>query len=227
MTIPLIDKQDNFEIVGLQIAAILAQATIDQQALAVLAAKDPALWKFDVFSEKFNPFGVFQDDPKATPVVNVWYDTSNFNPANGDTVGRQRDDADFKIDVYTAVAATDNPGGGHNPTDESTVLALHRIIRLVRNIIMHPDNVYLKLTQTVGSKTRNLVGRRWINSKEKFQPQIGDRPVENVIADRISLSVSFNEVPVAEDFPELEVVGVTAKRAIDGKVILEADFDTT
>ena len=227
MTIPFIDKQDNFEIVGLQIAAILAQATIDQQAFAVLAAKDPDLWKFDVFSEKFNPFGVFQNDSNATPVVNVWYDTSNFNPANGDVVSRQKDDAVFNIDVYAAVAATDNPGGGHNPTDESTVLALHRIIRLVRNIIMHPDNTYLKLTQTVGSKTGNLVWRRWINSKEKFQPQIGDRPVENVIADRISLSVSFNETPVIETFEELEVVGITAKRAIDGKIILEADFDTT
>ncbi len=227
MTIPLIDKQDNFEIVGLQIAAILAQETIDQQALALAAAKDPELWKFDVFSEKFNPLGMFQNNKNPTTVVNVWYDTSNFNPANGDVVGRQKDDAVFNIDVYTAVAATDNPSGGHNPTDESTVLALHRIIRLVRNIIMHPDNTYLKLTQVVGSKTGNLVWRRWINSKEKFQPQIGDRPVENVIACRISLSVSFNEIPVIETFEELEVVGITAKRAIDGKIILEADYDTT
>lgn len=219
MTIPLIDKQDNFETVGLQIAAILTQATIDQQALALAAAKDPELWKFDVFSEKYNPFGVFQNDKNATSVVNVWYDTSNFNPANGDVVSRQKDDAVFNIDVYAAVAATDNPSGGHNPTDESTVLALHRIIRLVRNIIMHPDNTYLQLKGTVW--------RRWINSKEKFQPQTGDSPVENVIADRISLSVSFNETPVIEEFPELEVVGITAKRAVDGKIILEADFDTT
>lgn len=219
MTIPLIDKQDNFEIVGLQIAAILAQATIDQQALAVLAGKDPELWKFDVFSEKFNPFGDFQNNKSPVPVVNVWYDTSNFNPANGDVVGRQKDDAVFNIDVYAAVAATDNPAGGHNPTDESTVLALHRIIRLVRNIIMHPDNTYLNLKGTVW--------RRWINSKEKFQPQIGDRPVENVIADRISLSASFNETPVIEDFVKLEVVGIKVKRAEDGKIILEADYDTT
>lgn len=218
MTIPLIDKQDNFEIVGLQIAAILTQATIDQQALAVLAGKDPVLWKFDVFSEKFQPFGMFQNDPNSTPVVNVWYDTSNFNSKDGN-VGCQKDNAVFNIDIYAAAPATDNIAGGHNPADESTILVLHRIIRLVRNIIMHPDNTYLQLQGTVWS--------RWINSKEKFQPQIGDSPVESVIADRISLSAAFNERPVNESFPILEVVGIEVKRASDGKIILEADFDTT
>ncbi len=219
MTIPLIDKQDNFEIVGLQIAAILAQETIDQQALAATAGKDPNLWKFEVFSEKFNPIGLFQNNSVVTPVVNIWYDTSNFNPSNGNVSTNQKDDAIFNIDIYAGVAATDNVVGGHNPTDESTVLELHRIIRLVRNIIMHPDNTYLKL--------QGLVWRRWINSKEKFQPQIGDRPVEGVIADRISFSVSFNETPVNESFPTIEVIGITVRRAEDAKIILEADFNTT
>jgi len=221
MTIPLIDKQDNFEIVDLQIAAILAAETIAQQALAVTAGKDSSLWEFDVFSEKMNPFEVFQDDPEATPVVNVWYDTSSFNPKDGDVVGRQKDDAIYNIDVYTAVQASDNVAGGYNPGDESSVLALHRIIRLVRNIIMHPDNTYLQFARG------ELVWRRWVNSKEIFQPQIGDRPIQNVIASRIVLSVSFNEVPVNETFETLEVVGIEVKRAEDGKVILTADFDTT
>ncbi len=227
MTIPLIDKQDNFEVVDLQIAAILAQETIDQQALAVIAGKDSDLWRFDVFSEKMNPFEVFQDDQDAFPVVNVWYDSSNFNPKDGDVLGRQKDDATYNIDVYATVPATDNPDGGHNPVDQSSVLALHRVVRLVRNIIMHPDNTYLKLNQTVGSRTGNLVGRRWIQSKEVFQPQIGDRPVQGVVACRVVLSVSFPEIPVNEEFDTIEVIGVTAKRAIDGKIIFEADFDTT
>lgn len=225
MTIPLIDKQDNFEIVGLQIAAILAQETIDQQALALTAGKDPVLWEFGVYSERFNPWEVFQDNPDGLPIVNVAYDTSNFR--EGGVVSHQKDDANYNIDVYTSVSASNNVAGGHNPGDESTALALHRVIRLVRNIIMHPDNTYLKLTRVVGAKTGNLIGKRWINSKEKFQPQIGDRPGESVIACRISLAVTFNETPVNEEFPELEVVGITAKRAIDGKIILEADFDTT
>lgn len=227
MTIPLIDKFDNFEIVDVQIAAILAQATIDQQALALADGKDPDLWKFDVFSEKMNPFEAFQDDKEPDPIVNVWWDSSSFNPKDGDIANRQKDDAIYNIDVYAAVSASDDPGGGHNPVDESSILALHRIVRLVRNIIMHPDNTSLQLTQTVGERTGNLIWRRWIQSKEIFQPQIGDRPVQGVIAARIVLSVSFNEVPVLASFETIEVIGVTAKRAEDGKIILEADFDTT
>lgn len=226
MTIPLIDKLDNFEIVGLQIAAILASETIAQQALAVTAGKDSTLWKFDVFSERFNPWERFQDNRSGYPIVNVWWDSSSFNPGDGDVVSRQKDDATYNIDVYASTQASNNVAGGHNPGDESTVLTLHRIVRLVRNIIMHPDNTYLKLTQTVGAKTGNLVWRRWINSKELFQPQIGDRPVQGVIACRIILSVSFNEVPVLADFETLEVVGIEASRAEDGSIIL-ADFDTT
>lgn len=227
MTIPLIDKQDNFEIVGLQIAAILALETIDQQALAVTAAKDPALWEFDVFNEKLNPWETFQNELIVTPVVNVWYDNSNFNPKDGDVVSRQMDSAIYNIDIYTAEPASDNPEGGYYPPDQKTVETLHRIIRLIRNIIMHPDNAYLKLTQTVGTRTGNLIGRRWIESKEIFQPQIGDRPVPFVIACRIPLNVTFQEFPVNEEFPTVEVIGIEVKRDVDGKIILEAEYDTT
>jgi hypothetical protein len=227
MTIPLIDKQDTFEIVDLQIAAILAQATIDQQALATAAAKDPDLWTFDVFSEKFNPIELFQNDDQAFPVVNVWYDTSNFNPKDGDPVRKQMDSAVYNIDIYAAEPASDNPGGGYYPVDQTTVSTLHRIIRLVRNIIMHPDNTYLQLYEMVGSKKKNIVGKRWVQSKEVFQPQIGDRPVQGVIACRIPLNVTFNETPVQESFDTIELVSIEVSRAEDGKIILEADFDTT
>ena len=71
MTIPLIDKLDNFEIVGTQIAAILTAETMAQQVLAIDAGKDPDLWKFDVYLEKMNPFEVFQEDKEPVPVVNV------------------------------------------------------------------------------------------------------------------------------------------------------------
>ncbi len=186
MTIPLIDKQDNFEIVDLKIAEILAQATIDQQALATTAGEDPELWKFNVFSERFNPWEVFEDNGEPVPVVNVWYDTSNFNPSDGDTVSRQKDDASYNIDMYALTQASDNVSGGHNPGDESTILELHRIVRLVRNIIMHPDNTFLQLTQTIGVKEQRLVWRRWINSKEIFQPQIGERQVKAGMPEEIN-----------------------------------------
>lgn len=227
MTIPLIDKYDTFEIVDTQIAAILASETVNQQALATAAGEDPDLWKFDVYSEKMNPYEAFQDNQEATPIVNVWYDTSNFAEGMGDIVSRQQDQATYNIDCYAAVPASDNAAGGHNPVDQSSVLELHRIVRLVRNIIMHPDNTYLQLSQTVGTKKQNIVTKRWIQSKQIYQPQIGDRPVQGVIACRLTLSATFNETPVTETFVTLEEVGITVKRAEDGKIILLADFDLT
>jgi len=92
---------------------------------------------------------------------------------------------------------------------------------------MHPDNQYLQLTQAVGTRTQNLIFSRWIDSIQVFQPQIDDRPATGVIAARCSLSVEFNELPVDETCNPLETVYTTAKRAEDGKIIFESQFDTT
>lgn len=227
MTIPLIDKQDTFEIIDFQIAAILATETLAQQVLADDAGKDPDLWKFNVYSERFTPWEVFQDDIEPTPIVNVWFDNDNFSMKDGDSVGRQAATATYNIDIYAAQPSSDNPSGGYNKSDEESAIELHRIIRLVRNIIMHPDNTYLQLSEIVNGKKKNIVWYRWIQSIEKFQPQIGDRPVQNVIAARVNLEVKFNEAHVIEDFEPLELVFITAKRADDGKIIFESELDTT
>jgi hypothetical protein len=228
MTIPLIDKQDNFEIVGTQIAAILAQETLNQQALATAAGEDPTLWEFDVFSERMNPWERFQEEMTPTPVVNVWYDTSNFSEKDGNTVAAQKDSAVYNIDVYAAKPAMDNPQGGYYPPDQTTVLEVHRVTRLIRNILMHPDNTYLQLKRVINGKEGNLVWKRWIRSKEKYQPQENDRPVPFVIACRTVLSVEFNEVPVTETFPTIEIIAIDYKLDGFGKVKVEqAEFNIT
>ena len=225
--IPLIDKQDFFEIVLAQVGAILAAETIAQQALAVTAGEDPALWAFDTYIDRYNPYEEFQNDVDATPIVNIWYDNSNFPRGKGQSVGRVVSSTSYNIDIYAAAASEDDPTGGYLRGDEESAKNLHRIIRLVRNIIMHPDNQYLQLTQAVGGRTQNLIFSRWIDSIQVFQPQIDDRPATGVIAARCSLSVEFNELPVTETYNPLETVYATAKRAEDGKIIFEAQFETT
>lgn len=226
MTIPLIDKQDTFEVVGLQISSILASERDTQIALATGASKDPSLWDFDVYSERFSPWEAFLNDDSAKPFVNVSFDSSNFNMKDGDTVGRQAAQATYNLDVYNSTTASDDVSGGHNPGDESSSRDLHRIIRLVRNIIMHPDYTYLDLREDINGRSRAIVWQRWVQSIEVFQPNIGERPIQNVIASRINLQVKFNELSVNETFNPLESVYMTAKRAEDGKIVFETEFST-
>jgi len=225
--IPLIDKQDNFEIVLAQIGAILATETTSQQALATAAAKDPTLWEFDVYLDRYNPLEQFQDDADAIPLVNIWYENSNFPDSATHSVGTQVSESTYNLDIYASAASADNPAGGYDRSDETSTANLHRIVRLVRNIIMHPKYQYLELSIDRSSKKQNLVWRRWTESITVFQPQINDRPVQGVIAARLTLRVKFNETLVAREWEPLEAIYTTAKRAEDGKVIFEAQFDTT
>ena len=64
MTLPLIDKQDSFEIVRDQIAAILKTEITSQIALATTAGKpNPDDWKLRIFSERANPWEQFLNGP--------------------------------------------------------------------------------------------------------------------------------------------------------------------
>ena len=80
MSLPLIDKQDNFEVIRDQIAAVLVAETANQMQLATNAAKDPQGWKLRVFTERSNPWEQWLNGATdKSPLVNVWYDNSNFD----------------------------------------------------------------------------------------------------------------------------------------------------
>jgi hypothetical protein len=225
MALPLIDKQDNFEIVRDQIAAILVSEVANQKALATAVGKDPDLWDFDVYKERSTPWeAIFDDNSGAvtseTPLVNVWFDNGNFPGDKGDSVNRQTHEAVFNLDCYAAaVSVNDRTGPGHTPGDLQASLNVQRIVRLVRNIIMGGDNTYLQL--------RGVVGSRWFQAINAFQPQLSDRPAVHVIAARMALRVRFNEFSPQATPEDLELVAVTVTRPGDGKVILEADYDVT
>lgn len=227
MTIPLIDKYDTFEIVETKIAAILTQETIDQQALAVVAGEDPNLWAFNVYVDKYNPFETFRDNPDATPLVNVRFDNANLSDSTGGEIGCQKSSANYDIDIYAGASSADDPTGGYTPGDVESTRNLHRIIRLVRNILMHPDNTYLGLSQSVDGRSKRIVWKRWIGEIQIFQPVLNDSPVENIIAARLSFQVQFNESTVIEDYEPLEIIGITGKRAEDGRIIFESIYETT
>jgi hypothetical protein len=217
----LIDKQDNFEIIRDQIAAILAAESVNQMALAVTAGEDPALWKLRVFRERSNPWAQFQerevDDP--SPIVNVWYESGTFDGTKGNVVERQQHQGRFNIDIVAYGEAQDEDGEpGHIPGDLDAALNLGRAIRLVRNILMASQNTYLQLP-------RQVVGRRWPESITSFQPD--DSNAKNVAAARIILAVDFNEHSPQYEGEEIETVFAECKESEAGQVLFEVEYDYT
>jgi hypothetical protein len=222
MTLPLIDKQDSFEIIRDAIAVILATETAGQQAAATAAGKDPELWKFRVYTERANPWGQYIAQPLVdkSPIVDVWFNTGT--ASRGKSSGRQRQHFDgvFHIDCYGYGESADDPGGGHLPGDREAAYNSHRAARLVRNILMAGDYEWLGL--------RGLVGQRWVETITSFQPQQGERATQNILATRIALAASYNETTAPGDESNLlEYVSVGIKRASDGEVLATVDIDYT
>lgn len=214
----LIDKQDNFEIIRDQIAAILATEVDSQKALATAAAKDASLWDFKVYTERSNPWeNYLNDTAELTPTVNVWYDNSNFMDTSSNIVERQTTEAIFNIDCYAVANSSGNIAGGHNPGDQEAAFAVQRVIRLVRNILMAAEYTYLGL--------RGLVWQRWTQTVTVFQPQQDRGNVRPVIAARIGFKVKFSEFSPQISGSGLELLSTTVKRTEDGQIVIRADYE--
>lgn len=215
----LIDKQDNFEIVRDQIAAILAVEVSSQMALAVDAGKNQNDWKLRIFLERSNPWEQFLNVPVAdtSPIVNIWYDNSSFDERVGNVVKTQKSVSIFNIDCYGYGVSTDVPAGGHEPGDKDSALEVQRAIRLVRNILMAAEYAYLGL--------QGLVWQRWPQSITSFQPQQDGINVQKILGARIALKVGFNEFSPQVSPEILEFVGVDIHRIEDGQIVAEADYE--
>lgn len=212
----LIDKQDNFEIIRDQIAGILALEVASQKALAETDNKDPTLWDLKIFTERSNPWEQWLNDGEQdpTPIVNVWFDSSTFDVSASNTVKDQKCEGTFNIDCYGY-----GKSSGYESGDELASKEVQRAIRLVRNIIMSANYTYLDL--------RGTVGRRFPQSITIFQAQKESPHVQHVIGARLSLSVTFSENSPQITGNPLELVSTKVKRAEDGSVVINADYNYT
>lgn len=219
MALELITKQDNVEIIRDQIAAILVTEVANQVALATTAGEpDPQNWNMRIFTERSNPWEQFMNSQTIrTPLVNVWFDSENFDPKASNVSERQKTEAVFNIDCYGYGKASDNVAGGHNPGDKEAALEVQKAIRFVRNILMASENTYLQLQGTVWS--------RWPQSITSFQPQLDAQNALQIVGARVALRVTFNEFS-PQAIPEtLETLAVTVLRTEDGEIVLEAQYD--
>lgn len=215
MKLPLIDKQDSFEIIRDQIAAILVQEVAHQKELAIAADKDPALWGLRVFTERSNPSEIFREGD-LTPIVNVWYGGTEFDYQASDTVESQKGIGTFNIDVYAAGESFET-SEGHECSDEVAAKNSQRAIRLVRNILMSNAATYLGL--------RGRVWSRRVESITPYQPDASDDMTQQIVGARVAFRVVFSEVsPQAETVP-LELLSVKMKRKETGEIILNLEYE--
>lgn len=216
----LINKQDTSEIVRDQIAAILASETVAQQALATAAAEDPENWRFKVYLERSQPFNDWLNADLETldpaPLVNVSIDNYSCSERMGDPVTRQQSEAIFNIDCYGLGRARTN-GVGHIAGDKDAALECQRIVRLVRNILMSANYIHLGLKGTVG--------KRWVTGVEFYDVPQEQRTVQQVMAARVRLMVTYNEFGPQHTPTTLEYLAVDILDG--GQVLIEADYDYT
>lgn len=216
----LIDKQDNFEIVRDQIAAVLVTEVASQMALATAAAKDPNDWKLRVYTERSNPWEQFlNNESDRSPLVNVRFDNSTFDMKKSNILERQASGSTFNIDCYGFDISRDDGGSGHSPGDEGAAKEVQRAIRLVRNILMAAEYTYLGL--------RGVVWGRWPQSIQAFDVQIDNRSIQKIVGARLALRVEFNEFSPQVVPETLELLTTDVIRAEDGEIVLEADYDYT
>jgi len=220
MIAELIDKQDNFEVIRDKIAAILVTEVASQMQLATDAGKDPNDWKLRIFSERSNPWEqLLNDQTERSPIVNVWFDSSNFDPSASNTVERQKAEGIFNVDCYGYGISSDELLGGHNPGDKEAAFQVHKALRLVRNILMAAKYTYLDL--------RGIVWGRWPQSITVFQPQLDSQQIQQIVGARLALRVVFNELSPQVVAETIELVSVDVIKAEDGEIVLEADYDYT
>ena len=200
MPLELIDKRDNWELIRDEIAAILAAETINQQAKATAAAKDPTLWTFRVFIERSRPWEMLSETEDVLfPIVNVWFDNLNINAAASAITSPQTSDATiFNIDVIAGAKTVKSVGDGHLSADKTATLDCQRIVRLVRNILFSVpkdsqkpgDNYYfLNLPGVVGGRRLQA-----INSFQADQ----DKQALAIAAARLVLAVRHIETSLED-----------------------------
>lgn len=220
MITQLIDKQDGFERVRDRIATILKANISKQMALAKAAGMDSALWELRVFSERTNPWEEFQDaEGTKTPIVNVWYDSSDFDDAGSSSVNDQKTNGIFNVDIYTCGVSTET-AEGHASGDEVSAMTSHRAIMLCRNILMSAAYTYLGFPR----KADQFVWGRKVTAINTFQPSADDATVQNIIGARIAFRVTFTEQSPQVEYQELEEIGVQVIRAENGEILLQMEY---
>lgn len=232
----LIVLRDTVEVVRDQIAFIIAEDQAAQLALAQ-ASTDPNVipdeYVWQTWVDRSNPLEGLLNAPtggsSANPItppaiVNVWFDTDQFAGGQGNAIERSKYNGRFNVDCYGFGVAQVNQdqAGQHLPGDFLAAQAAMRIARFVRGILMAAHNTYLQFPRNT------LVWGRRVMERQSFQPlNEGDTPATRVRGVRLIVEVGYNEFSQQVPATILEILHVDVHRAIDGKIVAQAEYDYT
>ncbi len=212
----LIDKQDNCEIIRDQIAAILATEIANQKQIATDAGKtNPSLWDFAVTTERAKPWDAITDSLGKEQgllkngLVNVYFDSDSLANAGSDLIQKQIVTGTFIIDCYGFKSSVTDGTEISQYGDTLASKEAERVARLVRNILMSAQYMYLKLGRSTGA---NIVQKRLIKRREKFFPMQNNLAMENVVGERLTLEVDYIELSPQEELETLETLIVDCVR---------------
>jgi hypothetical protein len=219
-----ITEQDVFEVVGLQIAAILELESLGQQQMAKAEGDDPAGLKLRVFYESSNPIADWLMQPQqgqpfdTSPIVHVHFDRDTFPKSKGAPHGRTHADGVWNIDCY-GYGITQAFGASEQKTGaQQAMIERNRAARLVRNILMAGHYQCLALPSIVGSS--------WFASRQAGDLSDDELPSQHVKPIRLQFEVGYLERLTPQIQPvELQVIGVTIKRDGSGQLITYAEVD--
>ena len=216
----LIDKQDNAEIVRDQIGAILVIEKENQKQLAINEGKNPDDYDFVVTLERSNPWlllsnsdGEEQGDLKKG-LVNIFFESDSFTNPGSDVIKTQNVTGNFIIDCY-GFKNTKEENGTIKNGDEYSSYEVERVSRLVRNILMSGVYTYL------GFKRGQIVRKRYIIRREKFTPAQQGENAENVIGERLTLSVDYTEFSPQYVPDVIETFITDCTRGEDGQLLFK------
>ncbi|BAV81053.1 hypothetical protein [Vibrio phage CKB-S1] len=219
----LIQNRDGFEIVRDMVAQILVDESARQMQLATDAGLNAEDWRLNVFRERSAPWDLIVTNPEYSHAVNVWFDASNVDENSADVTNRQTFIANINIDIATVAEAVDTDGDGYEPADRAASLYADRILRLCRNILMSSTYTYLNLRQIDAPNV--AVGKRWVRSMNKFQPQLDNKASEYVWGARLELSVRYSEYSPQYQAEALRTVDCVVNEADDGRVLAGSQFN--
>lgn len=220
------ETPDAFELVAAKIGAILLEESEAQRVMAAAALEDPDLWALRVYLERSNPWSEFGDPDedeeeeagliRKIPIVNVWFDSDTTDLKRSNTHERQMVTGVFNIDCHGYGVSAAN-GAGHTAGDALAAREAQRAARLVRRILMSAHHNYLGL--------RGTVSRRWIQSRQTFQPSIEGRTIQHIVGMRLAMHVDFNEVSPQVEGETLEEISVGVRRHSDGLLYLTSTYE--